>query len=135
MTLEQAQQIINELDLNCTAQEFIDYYNTITIDTTDIEVAQPTIATFDKPYPWPNGDVIINNPANWKYYYYICINWKTFLQNIVPYVQGLQPLNDINIDKVIADHKEKLTENYINSKKRWLTVEYFKKLNNIKTNK
>jgi hypothetical protein len=48
------------------------------------------------------------------------------LQNIVPYIQWLNPINDDNIDEVINNHKTQLIKDYLNWERFWLTMNYFK---------
>ena len=124
MKLQNAKRIIKDLDLNCTAQEFVDYYNSL--DLSDLkeqldEEVNVQICTFDQPY---NG-VKIDNPANGKYYYYFTIKWRTYLQYHIPYVGWLQPLTDENINNVIEDHKNRVIEEYIEAEKINRTIEHF----------
>jgi hypothetical protein len=80
------------------------------------------VHTFDELYNW----VQIDNPANWKYYYTLEVGWRVFLQNIVPYVWGLHPINDDNLEEVINNHKAQLIKDYLNWERMQLTINYFK---------
>jgi hypothetical protein len=73
-------------------------------------------------YNW----IKVDNPANWQYYYTLEVWWRAFLQNIVPYIQWLNPINDDNIDEVINNHKTQLIKDYLNWERFQLTINYFK---------
>ena len=90
----------------------------------ELRATKPTKHTFDELY---NGKYV-PNPANGKYYYTVDIYGRIFLQNIVPYVNGMQPLNDDNIDEVIEQHKDQLIEDFVASEKETQAVKYFKGL-------
>lgn len=111
-------------ELWITEKEFKDYSNTLVIETKELEILQPEVKTFDELYHW----VQIENPANWKYYYTLDFAWRVFLQNIVPYIGWLNPINDDNVQEVIKTHKDTLINEYIEWEKYRLTVEYFKSL-------
>lgn len=108
-------------DLGITEKEFKDYSNTLIIDTKDLELLTPEVKTFDELYNW----VQIDNPANGKYYYTLEVMSRVFLQNIVPYAGGNNPINDDNLQDVIKNHKDTLIKEYIESEKYRLTVEHF----------
>jgi len=114
-------KIITDNKLTCTVAQFNKYMNWLIIDTSMYDKLLPTKSLFSKKYNWHT----IENPAKWKYYYHITIWTNTFLQNTAPYVEWLVWLNDTNIDTVIADHKAKLIQWYIDSEKLRLTIANF----------
>ena len=122
MLKEQIKKIITNNNLTCTTTQFTTYMNWLTIDTSMYDSLLPTKCLFSKKYNWHK----IDNPANWKYYYHITIWWMTFLQNTVPFSEWHQPLDDTNIDTVIAKHKKFLIQWYIDNEKLRLTIEHFK---------
>ena len=117
-------EIIKKEELVCTEIEFENFHNSI--DLTDLETSLNNIVinkfTFDELYNW----VQIENIANWKYYYTAEIDWRVFLQNIVPFVSWNIALNDDNVDTVILEHKNKLIKDYIDWEKIMTTINYFK---------
>jgi len=116
------QKIITDNNLTCTVAQFTTYMNWLKINTSIYNKLMPTKCLFSKKYNWH----IIENPAKWKYYYYITVWWQTFLQNSAPYVQWLVWLNDKNIDKIILEHKTKLINDFIELEKLKLTINNFK---------
>lgn len=120
------QYIIQENELNCSEQEFKDYYNSIDKSKleNDLQKTEVTIRTFGQLYNWKE----ISNPANWKYYYLANIDWRNFVQNIVPYIGWNQPLDDSNINDVISEHKNTLINDYITQIKIEESINYFKNL-------
>ena len=119
-------EIIEKEELVCTEIEFENFHNSI--DLTDLETSLNNIViskfTFDEKYNW----VQIENIANWKYYYTAEIDWRVFLQNIVPFVSWNIALNDDNVDTVILEHKNKLIKDYIDWEKIMTTINYFKSI-------
>jgi hypothetical protein len=59
-------------------------------------------------------------------YYTLEVEWRVFLQNIVPYIWWLNPITTDNVDEVITIHKTTLIKDYIDWLKFQTTVEYFK---------
>lgn len=119
-------ELIERENLTCTETEFTEFLNSIDLSAleTELNLLTPTIHTFDELYNW----VEIENPANWEVYYTLEVEWKVFLQNIVPYVWWLQPITNANVDEVITTHKAKLIEEYITWEKFRLTLNHFKSL-------
>lgn len=119
------ERIIELEKLTCTSQEFEVYINTIDLSEVEAQLLsiQPTVHTFDEKYNW----VEIQNPANGELYYTVKVWWRTFLQNIVPYVSWNLPLTKKNIDNIFLSHKEQLTSDYIFEEKIRLAVQHFKK--------
>ena len=118
-------EIIKTENLSCTEQEFNDYMNSINLSSIKELFDRESIIekrTFDQLY----NDVQIENPTNWKYYYILSLEGRTFLQNIVPFISWLNPLNDDNIDEVSTNHKNQIIEENLNFKKFQLTIEHFK---------
>jgi len=114
-------KIIADNKLSCTVTQFDTYMKWLTINTSIYDKLLPIKSLFSKKYNWHT----IENPAKWKYYYHITIWANTFLQNTVPYVSWNVGLDDTNIDTVIADHKTKLIQWYIDSEKLRLTIAKF----------
>jgi hypothetical protein len=48
-----------------------------------------------------------------------------FLQNIVPFVEGNQPITEDNKEEVIATHRKQLIADFIASEKARIAEEYF----------
>jgi len=115
------EKLIKEQNLSCTELEFTTYRDWLTVDTSAYDNLLPTKALFTELYNWNQ----VENPANWKYYYFLEVGGAVFLQNIVPYVWGLVPITDENVDEVILDHKTKLIKWYADSEKFKLTIEHF----------
>lgn len=111
-------------DLWTTETEFKSYMEAIIIDTTWLESLVPEVKTFGELYNW----VQIENPANWKYYYFLDIAWRVFLQNIVPYIAWLSPINDDNLEEIINTHKTQIIKEYVDSEKYTQSIEYFKNI-------
>ena len=117
-----ALRIIKDFGLNVSVKDFLTYYNSVEVDTSEIEKQiKVEIYTFDKPY----NNVKIENPANGKYYYVLDFMWKRYLQNHAPFEHWFVPLNDDNIHKVIEEHKQHLLNEYIQQKKLEATIEHF----------
>lgn len=118
------ERIIELEKLKCTPQEFEAYINTIDLSEVESQLltTTPNIYTFDELYNWNK----IENPANWEVYYTVEVGWRVFLQNIIPFVSGNQPITYANVQKVFAYHKQELTNSYIISEKIRLTIENFK---------
>ena len=114
-------EIIKQNDLTCSVEEFENYLNSLEDEVIEVTTSKHT---FDEKY----NNVQIENPANWKYYYLLNIEWVTYLQNIAPYVWWLVPLNDDNVDEVIENHSNELKKQFSDSKKLQQTVEYFESL-------
>ena len=117
-------EIIEIEKLTCSEKEFEDYVNSLDLSKfeTQLNSIEPTIHTFDEKYNW----VEIENPANWKYYYTLEVERRVFLQNIVPYVWWLKPINDDNLQETINTHRSELVSQYVNSEKVKLAINYFK---------
>lgn len=117
-------EIIEKEELACTELEFENFYNSI--DLTKLEANLNNIIinkfTFNELYNW----VQIENIANWKYYYTAEIDWRVFLQNIVPFINWNIWLDDSNIDTVILEHKNRLIKDFIDWEKKITTINYFK---------
>jgi len=114
-------EIIEKEKLNCTEIEFTDYINSLVIDTSELEKINPVVKEFSELCNW----IQIENPANWKYYYILEITGRIFLQNIIPYIDWLNPINSYNLQEVINWHKNKIIEDYINTEKYKQAIDYF----------
>ena len=115
------EKLIKEQNLLCTELEFTTYRDTLIVDTSAYDNLLPTKALFTEKYNWNE----VENPANWKYYYFLEVGGAVFLQNIVPYVWGFVPLDDTNVDEVASDHKIKLIKRIEDWEKLRLTIEHF----------
>lgn len=118
------ERIIELEKLTCTPQEFETYLNAIDLSEVEAQLlaTTPNIYSFDELYNWNK----ITNPANGEVYYTVEVGGRVFIQNIVPFVSGNQPITSGNIQEVFAKHKKELTNSYITSEKIRLTIELFK---------
>lgn len=120
-------EIISNFNLNCTEQEFLDYKNSI--ENPEI-VYTESVHTFDELY---NGNTISNPTDNTSALYYVMnfnLNWSeiTFLQDIVPYVSGVNAITVDNINEIKDNHKNQILSEIIDGYKINKTIEYFKNI-------
>lgn len=117
-------KIKEEYNLTCTEIEFNTYKNAIDLTETinQLELLQPIVKPFTELYNW----VEVENPANWEVYYNLEVEWKVFLQNIIPYIWWLNPITLLNIDEVVNKHKEQLIKEYTDWLRYQMTIENFK---------
>lgn len=115
--------LIENFNLNCTEEEFMSYMESIDTTETEAELLalEPSIFRFDEEY----NDVLIENPAGWEVYYTIEIWGRVFLQNIVPFVEWLNPITEENVQNTIFLHKTELIAEYLSGLRLQLTIEHF----------
>lgn len=114
---------MNEEIKNYTQKEYNAFIATIDLSgqEADLNNVEVSLHTFDELY---NGHQI-DNPANGKYYYTVEVAGRMFLQNIVPFVEGNQPITEDNKEEVIATHRKQLIADFIASEKARIAEEYF----------
>lgn len=106
-----------------TQEEYDAFIATIDLSEVEAQLNQVEVNfhTFDELY----NSHKIDNPANGKYYYTVEVAGRIFLQNIVPFVEGNQPITEDNKEEVIATHRKQLIADFIASEKARIAEEYF----------
>ncbi len=119
--------ILNEYGLTCSKKDFKDFYNSIDRNELEnIEKAKIIVEkyTFNDKY----NDKVIDNPANWDYYYILKYENIVFLQPFWTSTGWYVPLNDNTYDFEVEYHKVNVIKEKVDKKILDLTIEHFEDL-------
>ena len=117
-------QIISDNNLTCTEVEFDTFI--ASVDTSSVQADIDASVSTAYPFTTQHNGVTIENPANGDLYYTFNINGVMYLQNISPFVGGLNPITTDNAAEIMGYHKEQVATQMIDSFKFNATIENFK---------
>ena len=123
VTQEIFEMIKKEEQLDCSYEEFLNYYNSLPDKTINYNYS---FHTFDEEY---KGHKIENPTKNNNALYYVLeVEGRTYLQNHKPYVSGYEPITEENKEEVLNEHINQIKEEINNSYKLQETINHFKNL-------